>query len=113
MDDFMLNTSNKIAKLVHLCKDTGADINAQKDYNGTVLHKAAHLGSLPLVRVIIDLGADVYRRSLYPSNFTPLQEAISKFRIDTPKIVEALCMARADSSRILSHSIRRPVKKKK
>lgn len=97
MDRLDLTEEEKIKQLRCLCQECGANINAQE--RDSVLWKAIEADSPTLVKVVLELGADVRQRPRLLASKSPvLFSAADLHKVNTPKIVEALCLNGADLS---------------
>jgi hypothetical protein len=89
MDRLDLTEEEKIKQLRFLCQECGANINAQE--RDSVLWKAIEADSPTLVKVVLELGADVKQRPRLLACKSPvLFCAADLHKVNTPKIVEAL-----------------------
>ena len=76
-----------------LLPDGGADVNAYDSYGSTPLRSAALNGNIPMVRALLERGADVnageedYRVWLGSFQGTPLVSAAIEGRIDMTKLL--------------------------
>ncbi|MDJ1016538.1 MAG: ankyrin repeat domain-containing protein [Paracoccaceae bacterium] len=71
------------AETVRLLVGKGADINEKGFNDWTPLHRAAAIGDVPMVRLLLDLGADPTIRTEIDDLATPEEEARHLGRIDT------------------------------
>src|SRR5690606_4086990 len=80
-------------EIVRLLLDRGANINAQGDQYGTILHTAVRYGNIEVVRLLLDRGADINVQG--GQSGTVLQSAIDKKEI---KVIELLLEKGVDIS---------------
>lgn len=99
-----LTEEEKIKQLKFLCQECGANINAKEQHS--VLWKAIEADSPALVTAVLELGADVHQKPCQGVRHGVLHLAATLFfKVNTPRIVEVLCLAGANISEIWKERI--------